>query len=87
MAFTRCFGWLARVSPLSTSQKPRLSTGKIGQLVTYDVTSEMQCPLFDRLRWCFELDSMCAYQSTWGPPDQRSKDRQQFCPENEESAR
>ncbi|KAJ5518051.1 hypothetical protein N7453_000473 [Penicillium expansum] len=87
MAFPRRFGWLARPSPFATPQQPRVSPGKTGRLVTYDITSEMQCPLFDRLRWCFELDSMCGYQSTWGLPDQRwTEDREQFSQGNKEAA-
>ncbi|KAJ5398803.1 hypothetical protein N7465_009292 [Penicillium sp. CMV-2018d] len=79
MAFPRRFGWLARPSLFATPRQPRLSPSKTGQLVAYDITSEMQCPLFDRLRWCFELDFMCGYPSTWGLPDQRwTEDGEQF---------
>ena len=88
MAFPRRFGWLARPSLFATPQQPRPSLSKTGQLVAYDITSEMQCPLFDRLQWCFELDFMCGYPSTWGLPDQRwTEDGEQFYPENEEAAR
>ncbi|KAJ5958345.1 uncharacterized protein N7479_005495 [Penicillium vulpinum] len=71
MAFQRRFGWLARSSPFAAPRQSRLNPSKIGKLVTYDITSEMQCPLFDRLRWCFELDFMCGYRSTWSIHDRR----------------
>ncbi|KAJ5836795.1 hypothetical protein N7447_002821 [Penicillium robsamsonii] len=83
MASPRQFGWLAKPLPFTT---PRLSPAKKGRLVTYDITSDMQCPLFDRLRWCFELDFMCGYQSTWGIQDQ-NRDGEQFCQEDEDARR
>lgn len=88
MTFPRHFGWLARPLSFATPRPPRLSPAKTGQLVTYDITSEMQCLLFDRLRWCSELDFICGYQSAWGLPDQRwTEDGEQFYRENEEAAR
>ncbi|CAG8899974.1 unnamed protein product [Penicillium egyptiacum] len=84
MAFTRWSGWLARPSPFATPRLPLLSSSKTGRMVTYDITSEMQCPLFDRLRWCFELDFMCGYQSTWALRDQRwTDDGEQYSREDE----
>ncbi|KAJ5602724.1 hypothetical protein N7537_005680 [Penicillium hordei] len=84
MAFPRRFGWLARPSLFATPRQSQLSPGKTGQLVMYEITSEMQCLLFDRLRWCSEMDFMCGYQYTWGLPDQRwTEDVEQFYRENE----
>ncbi|CRL25592.1 unnamed protein product [Penicillium camemberti] len=84
MAFPSRFGWCARPSSFVTPRQPRLHRGKTRQLVTYNITSEMHCPLFDRLRWCFELDFMCGYQSTWSLPDQRwAEDGERYDRENE----
>ncbi|KAJ5360624.1 hypothetical protein N7517_009815 [Penicillium concentricum] len=86
MAFPHRFRWLAKPSPFTTLRQPRLSPAKTGRLVTYDITSEMQCPLFDRLRWCFELDFMCGYQSTWDIQEQ-TKDGEQSSQVNEDTRR
>ncbi|KAJ5251554.1 hypothetical protein N7489_001964 [Penicillium chrysogenum] len=87
MAFPRLFGWLARPSPFATPRQPRLSSSNTGRLVTYNITSEMQCPLFDRLRWCFELDFMWGSQSTWGLHDQHWTDDGDLYPREDEPAR
>ncbi|KAJ5470180.1 hypothetical protein N7530_007537 [Penicillium desertorum] len=86
MAFPRQFGWLARPSPFATPRQPLLSSSNTGRLVTYNITSEMQCPLFDRLRWCFELDFMWKSQSTWGLHDQHRTDDGDLYPREDEPA-
>ncbi|OQE22891.1 hypothetical protein PENFLA_c012G03497 [Penicillium flavigenum] len=86
MAFPRQFGWLARPPPFATPRQPRLSSSNKGRLVTYNITSEMQCPLFDRFRWCFELDFMWGSQSTWGLHDQHRTDDGDLYPREDELA-
>ncbi|KAJ5165329.1 uncharacterized protein N7500_007159 [Penicillium coprophilum] len=86
MAFPHRLYWLSKPSPFATLRQPRLCPSATGRLVTYNITSEMQCPLFDQLRWCFELDFMCGYQSTWGLQD-HTKDGEQLFQESDDASR